>query len=103
MLILRLELFRAVKLTKIVYSDNHKYSAYSIGIVFDAHASILLSESGFRFSSGFCKNVIVFGADMCSSVHIDNKEKDILIFGKSPTDGLDDTNEVNSYIIVNDV
>ena len=37
------------------------------------------------------KNVIVFGADMSSSVHIDNKKKDILILGKSPTKGLDDT------------
>ena len=37
------------------------------------------------------KNVIVFGADMSSSVHIDNKKKDILILGKGPTKGLDDT------------
>ena len=28
---------------------------------------------------------------MSSSVHIDNKKKDILIFGKGPTRGLDDT------------
>ena len=70
MLILRLELFKAVKLTKIVYSGKHKYSAYSIGIVFDTHASFLLSENGFRFGSGFCKNVIVFAAEICSSVHI---------------------------------
>ena len=28
---------------------------------------------------------------MRSSVHIDNKKKDILILGKVPTDGLDDT------------
>ena len=37
------------------------------------------------------KNVIVFGADMSSSVHIDKKKKDILILGKGPTKGLDDT------------
>ena len=37
------------------------------------------------------KNVIVFGADMSSSVHIDNKKKDILILDKGPTKGLDDT------------
>ena len=37
------------------------------------------------------KNVIIFGADMSSSVHIDNKEKDILILGEEPTQGLDDT------------
>ena len=28
---------------------------------------------------------------MSSSVHINNKEKDILILGKNPTQGLDDT------------
>ena len=28
---------------------------------------------------------------MCSSVHIDNKDKDILIFSEGPTQELDDT------------
>ena len=36
------------------------------------------------------KNVIIFGADMSSPVYIDNKGKDILIFGKGPKQGLDD-------------
>ena len=36
------------------------------------------------------KNVIIFGADMSSSVHVDNKGKDILILGEEPTKGLDD-------------
>ena len=36
------------------------------------------------------KNVIIFGADMSSSVHIDNK-KNILILGEGPAQGLDDT------------
>ena len=37
------------------------------------------------------KNVIIFGADMSSSGHIDNREKDILILGKRPTQELDGT------------
>ena len=37
------------------------------------------------------KNVIAFGADMSSSVHIDNKEKDFLILGEGPNQGLDET------------
>ena len=37
------------------------------------------------------QNVIIFGADMSSSVHIDNKEKDILVLGEGTTQGLDDT------------
>ena len=35
--------------------------------------------------------LIVFGVDMSSSVHIDNSKKDILILGKDPTQGLDDS------------
>ena len=37
------------------------------------------------------KNVIVFGVDMSSSVHIDNKKKDIFILGIGPTQELDDS------------
>ena len=36
------------------------------------------------------KNVIIFGADMSLSVHVDNKGKDILILGEGPTQGLND-------------
>ena len=34
--------------------------------------------------------VTIFGADMSSSVHVDNKNKIILILGERPTQGLDD-------------
>ena len=37
------------------------------------------------------RNVIIFGVDIGSSVHIDNKKKDILILGIGPTQRLDDT------------
>ena len=37
------------------------------------------------------KNVIIFGADMNSSVLIDNKNKDILILGEGLTQRLDGT------------
>ena len=37
------------------------------------------------------KYAIVFGINMSSSVHYDNKKKDILILGIGPTQGLDDT------------
>ena len=37
------------------------------------------------------KNVIIFGADMSSSVHVDNKSKDIVILGERPTQELDDS------------
>ena len=39
---------------------------------------------GFR-AIGFARNVIIFGADMSSSPHIDNRKKYILILGKEHT------------------
>ena len=49
-------------------------------------------HSEFLFTDGsFGKNVIVFGADMGSFMHINNKGKDIIILGEGPTRGLDDT------------
>ena len=38
--------------------------------------------------NGFGRNVIIFGVDMSSSVHVDNNRKEILILGKDPTQGL---------------
>ena len=37
------------------------------------------------------KNLIIFGADLSLSVHIDNKTKDNLILDERPTHGLDGT------------
>ena len=36
------------------------------------------------------KNVIIFGADIIWSLHIDNKSKDILILCERPTQGIYD-------------
>ena len=73
-------LFGAVTLTKNADINKCRYSGY--GIVFDRKGS-------FSFpGGGFGQNVIIFGADMNSSPHIDNKGKDILILGYGPTQGL---------------
>ena len=54
--------------------------------------SDLILVQHFSFADGSMeKNVIIFAADMSSSVHIDNKNKDILILGQGPTQILDDT------------
>ena len=37
------------------------------------------------------KMSLFFGVDMSSSVHINNKKKDTLIYGKALAQGLDDT------------
>ena len=76
-------LFEALKITKNADPDKHKFRCYAIG--FD-------SRSDFLFADGsYGKNAIIFGADMSSSVHVDNKGKDILNLLEGPTHGLDDT------------
>ena len=76
-------LFGAVTLTKNAVIDKYGYSGYGIG--FDR-------KGRFSFSSGgYGQNVINFEVDMNSSIHIDNKKKDILILGRGPTQGLEST------------
>ena len=91
-----------------------------MGIGFDRRSSFLFS------GSGFSQDVLIFGVDMSSSAHVDNKKKDILVLEKGPTQGLEHTlteeknysvnftvtnkkfclslhyNGVNSYLFVND-
>ena len=45
----------------------------------------------FIYRWSYEKNVIISGADISSSVHVDNKEKYILILGEGSTQGLDGT------------
>ena len=75
-------LFEAVSLTKNNDIDEYKYSGYEIG--FDI-------KGVFSFDNGFGRNCVTFVVDMNSSVHVDNKKKDILILGEEPTHGLEGT------------
>ena len=75
-------LFGAVELTKDPDIDKYKYSGY--GIVFDR-------KGKFSTGNGFVQNVIIFGVDMSSYAHANNKNKNILILGESLTQGLDNT------------
>ena len=70
-------LFGSVKQTKSADLDKYKYNSYGIG--FDSRSEFLLTEGS------------VGRKDMSSSVHVDNDNVDILILGKGPTQGLDDT------------
>ena len=46
------------------------------------------SCSEFSFTDGSMgRNVIIFGVDMSWSVHVDNKNKEILFLGERPTQG----------------
>ena len=70
-------------MTKNADIEKHWYSGYGIG--FDRRSS-------FSFpGGGFGQNVLIFGVDMSSSAHIDNKKKDILVLGIGPTQGLEHT------------
>ena len=60
-------LFRSVKLTKNADPDKCKYSDYDIGFDFC---------SEFSFTDGSIgRYILIFGADMSSSVHVGNKGK----------------------------
>ena len=48
-----------------------------------------IEKDFFSLGNGISRNVIIFGVDMSSFPHIDNKKKDILILGKGPTQGLE--------------
>ena len=76
-------LFGGVKLTKNDDPDKCKYSGYDIG--FDSRSYFSLPDGSMR------RNVIIFGADMSSALHSDNKGKFILILGDGPTQALDGT------------
>ena len=79
-LIIKNCLFGAVTLTKNSNIDKYRYSGYGSG--FDRRSS-------FSFpGGGFGQNIIIFGADVNSSPHINNRGKDILILGKGPMQGL---------------
>ena len=60
-------LFGAVTLNKNVNIDQYGYSGYGIG--FDRRSSYSFPGGGYG------QNVLIFGADMSSSAHIDNKKK----------------------------
>ena len=76
-------MFILVTLTKNADIEKYKYSGYEI--VFDRRSSFLF------LSGGFGQNVLIFGADMTSSIHVDNKKKDILVLRRRPTQGLEST------------
>ena len=74
----------AVKLTKNANSGKYLYSGFGTG--FDTCWIFLLSDG-----IGFGKIVIIFGIDNSSSVHSDNRKKNIFVLGKDPADELYNT------------
>ena len=86
-------LFGAVSLNGNADIDTYGYSGYGIG--FDKHGRFSLNGTGLG------RNVIIFGVDMSSSTKSDNRKKDILILGKSPTQGLEHTVSAEKMYSIN--
>ena len=85
--------FGAVTLTK--NADINKSGYFGYGIGFDRRTS-------FFFPRGrFGQNVLVFGTDMSSSAHIDNRKKDIFVLGKRATQGLEHTLTAEKMYLIN--
>ena len=61
--------------------DKYNHSGYGIG--FDSRSQFLWTDG----SVG--KNIIIFGVDNSSSVHIDGRNKNILVLGEESTQGLE--------------
>ena len=59
--------------------DQYKYSGYGIG--FDR-------KEFFSICNQIGRNVTIFAVDMSLSTKIDNREIEILVLGKGPTQGL---------------
>ena len=85
-------LFGGVKLTKNAHPDKYLNSGYGIGFNTRGYYSLPDGSVG--------KNVIIFGVDISLLVHINNKGKDILIFAKGPTQGLNHTLTVETELIL---
>ena len=75
-------LLGAVILVKNADIGEYKYSGFGIGFY---------RCETFSVGNGFGKNVIIFGVDMSSFLHVDHKKKDILILDDSPTQRLGHT------------
>ena len=73
----------AVSLTKNADIEQYKYSGYGIGFN---------RKGEFSFGSrGFGRNCVIFGADMSSSSHANNKKNNILVLGKDFVQGVGGT------------
>ena len=70
-------------MTKNADVDKYGYSGYRTG--YDRRSSFSFPDGGFG------QNILIFGANVSSSAHIDNKKKDILVLGIGPTQGLEHT------------
>ena len=72
-----------MQLTKNADLNKCRYSGYGIGINSRSQSSWTDGSWG--------KNVIIFGADVSSSLHVDNKKESILVLGEGPMQSFGNT------------
>ena len=84
-------LFGAVQITENA-TDNSKNNYKGYGICFDERGEFghTITEGG-RAHTTDARNVLIFGADMSSSVHATNRANHIYLMGTGLTQGINDT------------
>ena len=83
-------LFGAMKVTKNTDYSKNNYSGY--GLCFDEGNAFghTIREGNFDHTTN-TRNVLIFGADMSSSVHAINRANHIYVMGKGVVQGINDT------------
>ena len=83
-------LFGAMKITKNTDSSKNNYTGY--GLCFDEGGEFghTVKQGNFNRTTN-AKNVIIFGVDMSSSVHVTNTANNIYVMGKDYIQGINDT------------
>ena len=84
-------MFGAVSLTKHVDTDQYRY----LDVVLD-----LIEKESFHLVMDLVETII-FGADMSSSVHANNRKSNIIVLGKDFTQGLSNTIYVEKLYSIN--
>ena len=84
-------LFGAMQITKNA-TDNSKNNYKGYGICFDERSEFghTITEGGHAHTTD-ARNVLIFGADMSSSVHVTNRANHIYLMGTCLTQGINDT------------
>ena len=83
-------LFGAMKISKNVDSSKYNYKGYDI--CFDEGSTFghSIKEGNFNHTTN-ARNVLIFGADMSSSVHATNRANHIYVMGKAFVQGINGT------------
>ena len=84
-------LFGAMQITK-DSTNNSKNNYKGYGLCFDERSNFshTITQDGIQHTSNG-KNVLIFGADLSSSIHATNRANHIYCFGEGRTQGINDT------------